>query len=361
MEHNHHIDHSDHDSCHADAHCGPHGSSTDWLLIISAAVIVLLYITHWQFASIAVSTEWLHTASHSVFELMNIVWWGILLGILMISILGRIPREFVMSALGTRSGANGICRATLAGVLLDLCSHGVLMVGSKLYERGASIGQVVAFLVSSPWNSLSLTLILIALIGVPWTLAFILFSMIIAIITGLIFDLLVGRNVIPANPQKIELPEGWRFWHEARREWRTARITPSFLGSMLVDGVKESRMVMRWILFGVCLASVVRAGISPETFATFFGPTLLGLGVTVVVATVLEVCSEGSTPIAADILNRAGAPGNSFAFLMGGVATDYTEVMVLRETTSSWRIALFLPLISLPQVIFLAWLINTFY
>lgn len=308
-----------------------------------------------------VSVGWLQTASHSVFELMNTVWWGILLGILMISILGKIPREFVMSTLGTQSGAKGICRATLAGVLLDLCSHGVLMVGSKLYERGARIGQVVAFLVSSPWNSLSLTLILIALIGIPWTLAFILFSMVIAIITGLIFDLLVDRNVIPSNPKKIELPQGWNFWQEAGREWRAAQITPSYLADMLVDGIKESRMVMRWILFGVCLASAIRAIVSPETFAAFFGPTLLGLGMTIAVATVLEVCSEGSTPVAADILNRAGAPGNSFAFLMGGVATDYTEVMVLRATTSSWKIALFLPLISLPQVIFLAWLINTFY
>ena len=62
--------------------------------------------------------------------------------------------------------------------------------------------------------------------------------------------------------------------------------------------------------------------------------------------------------IAADILSRAGAPGNSFAFLMGGVATDYTEIMILRDTTKSWRIALFLPLITLPQIILLGWLIN---
>ena len=119
-------------------------------------------------------------------------------------------------------------------------------------------------------------------------------------------------------------------------------------------------MVVRWILFGVLLASLVRAFVSPELFATYFGPTLLGLGVTILVATVLEVCSEGSTPIAADILTRAGAPGNSFAFLMGGVSTDYTEIMILRDTTKSWKVALFLPLITLPQVIFLGWLINVF-
>ncbi len=46
----------------------------------------------------------------------------------------------------------------------------------------------------------------------------------------------------------------------------------------------------------------------------------------------MEACSQGSAPIAADLLTRAGAPGNSFAFLMTGVATDYTEIMVLKET-----------------------------
>ena len=35
------------------------------------------------------------------------------------------------------------------------------MVGAKLYERGASIGQVMAFLIASPWNSFSLTLTLV--------------------------------------------------------------------------------------------------------------------------------------------------------------------------------------------------------
>ena len=84
----------------------------------------------------------------------------------------------------------------------------------------------------------------------------------------------------------------------------------------------------------------------------------MGLGITLLVATILEVCSEGSTPIAADILTRAGAPGNSFAFLMGGVATDYTEIMVLRDTTKSLKMALFLPLVTVPQVLLLGWIIN---
>ena len=91
---------------------------------------------------------------------------------------------------------------------------------------------------------------------------------------------------------------------------------------------------------------------------TFFGPTLLGLGATLLAATIIEVCSEGSAPIAGDLVTRAGAPGNGFAFLMAGVATDYTEVLVLKETTCSWRFALFLPLVTLPQIIVLAVIMN---
>ena len=276
----------------------------------------------------------------------------------MIAILAKIPREFVISILGTNAGIKGVLRATAAGVLLDLCSHGILMVGAKLYERGASIGQVMAFLIASPWNSFSLTLILIALIGVSWTLAFILLSMLIAVIVGTLFDHLVSRKILPDNPQKIDLPEDFEFWSEAKNRWSKVNITLSYLIDMLMNGVKDSRMVLRWILFGVVLAGLVRAFVSPEQFGIYFGPTLAGLGLTVLVATLIEVCSEGSTPIAADLLTRANAPGNSFAFLMTGVSTDYTEIMVLKSTTKSWKIPLFLPLLTVPQVLCIAWLLN---
>ena len=288
------------------------------------------------------------------------MWWGITLGILMLAALAKIPREFVMSALGSHSGLKGIVRATAAGLLLDLCNHGILMVGAKLYERGASIGQVMAFLIASPWNSFSLTLILVALIGVPWTFAFIALSMLVAVITGLIFDALSGRGTLPSNPNQIELPSDFKFWPEAHKALARTKFTPRFIAEMLIDGLKESRMVMRWILFGLILAGLVRAFVSPEHFSTYFGPTAMGLVLTVLAATIIEVCSEGSTPIAADLLTRAHAPGNSFAFLMTGAATDYTEIMVMRDTTKSWKTALFLPLLTVPQVVTLAYLINQF-
>jgi hypothetical protein len=99
--------------------------------------------------------------SQAIFEFLNIMWWGLALGIIFVGILSRVPRELVMGVLGRKEGLGGILRATGAGLLLDLCSHGILLVGMKLYERGASLGQTMAFLIASPWNSISLTIILV--------------------------------------------------------------------------------------------------------------------------------------------------------------------------------------------------------
>lgn len=331
---------------------------TDYLLWGSLVGVIVLYVqAPWLGASESLP-DWYQVLITSVFELMNAMSWSMVLGVLFVAALSKIPREFVISILGTQGGIKGIVRATAAGVLLDLCSHGILMVGAKLYERGASTGQIMAFLIASPWNSFSLTLILIALIGLPWTLAFIGLSMLIAIITGVMFDQLVRLKKLPPNPQKVDLPEDFKFWIAAKKGLANTEYSLDFFKSMLTQGVKDSRMVIRWILFGVLLAGLVRAFISPDAFGAYFGPTIAGLGLTVLVATLLEVCSEGSTPIAADLLTRAKAPGNSFAFLMTGVSTDYTEIMVLKDTTRSWKIPLLLPILTVPQVLFIAWIMN---
>ena len=354
-EHNHQSKHTP--SCHDD---GTKKKKFDFLLWGSMFIAAVFYLLYWQAPEIATGTGQLKIFSESIYELMNTIWWGIVVGIVMVGILSKIPREFVISILGNGGGLNGIFRATLAGLLLDLCSHGILMVGAKLYERGATTGQLMAFLIASPWNSFSLTLILIALIGLPWALTFIVLSMVVAVITGLIFESLTKKGKLPANPNKVDLPDGFKFWKEAKAKLKQTKFTPALIGEMLWTGILDSRMVVRWIFFGVILASLVRAFVDTGDFQTFFGPTLAGLGLTVVAATIIEVCSEGSTPIAADLLTRAKAPGNSFAFLMTGVATDYTEIMVLRDTTKSWKIPLFLPLITVPQVLVISYLINLF-
>jgi uncharacterized membrane protein YraQ (UPF0718 family) len=323
------------------------------VLVVTVAYLVGAFVPHDHESSIGIFTG-------GIVELFNQMWWGIAIGVIFVGILGRVPRDLVMGMLGRNGGVLGLFRATMAGVLLDMCSHGILAVGMKLYERGASVGQVMAFLLASPWNSFSLTLILFGLIGVSWTLLFILLSLIIGIITGLIFDALVHRGQLPANPWQAELGEARPIsvlWREFRQ---TIKFSPGGSLDILKEGFAGARIVIRWSMFGLILAGLIRALMPEEAFATWFGATIGGLWLTLLATTVIEVCSEGSTPIAADLMNRAAAPGNSFTFLMAGVATDYTEVMSIRDTTKSWKIALFLPLITVPQIVLIGAVLNQF-
>ncbi|MDB2415176.1 permease [Rickettsiales bacterium] len=334
-------------------------SSKDLLLYSSLSISVICYLSY-MLSDLIVLPKIYINFSASIYELLNKMWWGVLLGIIFVGVLSRVPREFILSILGRGDNVKGILRATLAGVLLDLCSHGILMVGMKLYERGATIGQVMAFLIASPWNSFSLTLILIALIGIKWTLLFIILSMLIAILSGVIFQNLVKNGTLPENPNTSDIPEDFDFFSNAKKELKGFSFNTNFIKGVFVKGFKESKMILKWIFFGVILAALIKTFLSTEHFQTFFGPTLIGLSMTIIAATIIEVCSEGSTPIAADLLSRANAPGNSFAFLMAGVSTDYTEIMSIKERTASWKIALFLPLVTLPQIILISWMINNF-
>ncbi len=332
---------------------------TDWFLWVCVVLVALacgwalLNPAHDHRSVVSVFT-------HGVWELLGTMWWGIALGIVFVGLLAGIPRDLVMAVLGREKGLNGLFRATLAGVFLDLCSHGILAVGMKLYERGASVGQVMAFLLASPWNSLSLTIILVSLIGLGWTLLFVVLSLLIGLSTGYVFDRLVAAKRLPENPWRQQLGEAQplaTLWGEYRQSWH---FSWGGVLHLLREGVAGSRVVIRWTFFGLLLAALIRAVVPTDDYTTWFGASFLGLWLTLLAATVIEVCSEGATPIAADLLNRAQAPGNSFTFLMAGVATDYTELMSLRDTTKSWKITLCLPLITVPQVMVIGFILNQF-
>lgn len=344
--------HQHHDHCGAgeyDSCSGKHRHGMDVLYWFSIFAVALAYGAH--LFGIKVSLwRWDHF-NHQIFEVMNSMWWGILLGIVAISLMNLVPREMVMTYFRGSSRFMGLLRATMAGTLFDLCNHGILMLGMKIYERGASLGQTMAFLIASPWNSFSFTLILYALIGGELTFLFLILSLVVALITGWIFEVLVEQKILPGHPlsQVVVDPQQLRI----RVEW-----TWPFWGQLFWGGVKESKMIIKWILFGALLSALVNCFLSPEAFMEYFGKSFRGLILTLFAATGLEICSEGSIPLAADLVTVAKAPGNAFIFLMAGAATDLTEILLIRQTMKSWKVALALPLITVPQIIVLGFLMN---
>jgi len=324
------------------------------LFITSASVGVLLFIS--------VFLPVLKPFQINFISYAQKIWWAVVLGLLLGGIIEHyIPREYISKVLSRGKPAT-IFNAVLLGFLMSACSHGILALSIQLHKKGASNPAVVSFLLASPWANFTLTVMLVGFFGIKGLLI-IVSAVIIAINTGFIFMFLEERGLIEKNKNSVEVRDDFSIakdWCARVKNYtfNFRNIANDFRG--VVNGAMIlSNMVLWWIILGIFIASLAGAYIPTYFFHKFMGPTLFGLLVTLGLATVIEVCSEGSSPLAFEIYRQTGALGNSFVFLMAGVATDYTEIGLLWQNVGR-RVALWLPVITVPQVIALGYLINTF-
>ena len=312
-------------------------------LIISLIALALVFLL-----SLLPVLEPLREALSSYF---GMIWWAVLLGLLVGGLIDYfIPDAFIRSMLGGTSGG-AVVRAVLAGFLMSACSHGILAIAIQLYKKGAGVPAVVAFLLASPWANLPVTILLFSFFG--WQALLIIgAAIVIALTTGWIFIALDRRGWIePAlEPAEAEVVS----WDRVTNFKAGEALRGTARGALSL-----ANMVLWWIIIGFLLAAVIQAYVPSDLFMTWMGPTLAGLLVTLAVATVIEICSEGSAPLAFELYRQVGALGNPFVFLMAGVVTDYTEIGLL-WTNIGRRTALWLPVVAVPQVLLIAWAFNRF-
>ncbi len=270
-----------------------------------------------------------------------------------------IPKEYISKHLAAAKKRT-ILYATGLGFLMSACNHGILALSMELHKKGASGPAVISFLLASPWANLPITILLIGFF--KWKGLLIIFlSLLTAMSTGWIFQWLAKKQWIETNPHTVSVEEGFSIREDLARRFREYRFTASGFQNDLIGilrGMKSlSGMVLGWVMFGVFLASASGAYVPEHFFHRFLGPSIFGLMMTVLAAAVLEVCSEGTSPLAFEIYKQTGAFGNAFAFLMGGVVTDYTEIGLvwknLGRKTAFWMVA-----INLPQVVLIGWVLN---
>jgi uncharacterized membrane protein YraQ (UPF0718 family) len=237
---------------------------------------------------------------------------------------------------------------------MSACSHGILALSIELHKKGASNPSVVTFLLASPWANLPITLMLIAFFGLAKALYIILSALIIAITTGLIYQVLASKGIIEVNKNTLKMGRDFSIASDLKKRASEYKISSR---RFLIDLKGVSRgmimlgnMVLWWILIGMGLASLIGAYVPQSIFQKYMGPTFFGMLATLALAAVMEVCSEGTAPLAFEIFRQTAAVGNAFVFLMAGVVTDYTEIGLLWINVGK-RVAIWLPIITVPQVL----------
>lgn len=348
MNHNH----SQHKHTTECTTCGP---ATVWYkepLYIVFGILVLVGII--QLIFLISGIKILNPFFVELWRFIKLIWWGILLGLLLGGIIESIiPSEFISKYLGAK-GIKTILWSTVFGFLMSACSHGILSIAVALFRKGSTTAAILTFLLAAPWANPAITVLLIVLFKAK---AFLLIggALVIAIISGLIFQYLEKRKIIEQG-HPVEVKEDFSLWQGIKERFR-AKSFKAISKDVLLGSWRLAKMTLYWILIGVVVGSAISAFVPVHFLNQYFGVSLLGLLLTLGVATIIEVCSEGSAPIAFELYRRTGAFGNAFVFLQAGVVTDYTEIGLI-ATNIGKRAAIVLPLVSVPQVIILGYLLN---
>lgn len=285
------------------------------------------------------------------FSYLKLTWWAIGLGLLIGSLIDILVPEELMANLLAK-GKKSIILAVFLGFLASACSHGILAIAISLYKKGASTAATLAFLLAAPWANLAITVLLFALFG---TRAILIIggAILIAIMAGFIFQILEERGVIEGHRGKRN--NGDR-GDKGGMKW----VWPGWRS--LINGVAKSswslaKMVVWWVLLGFFLGSILGTFIPEMIFHQYFGPSILGMLATLILASVIEVCSEGSAPMAFELFQKTGAFGNTFVFLMAGVVTDFTEFGIILSNIGR-RAAIALVAVTVPMVLVIGFLLN---
>ncbi|MFQ5621260.1 MAG: permease [Candidatus Nanoarchaeia archaeon] len=288
-------------------------------------------------------------------DYLQLIWWAVLLGLFLGGVIDwYVPRDYIVKYLA-QPRKRTILNAAVFGFLMSACSHGILAIAIQLYKKGASVPAVIAFLLASPWANLPITILMFGFFGVK-ALYLIVVAMFIAVVTGLVYQVLDRKGWIESSvPGKVKK---FNTWNDVKKRWGKYKFDlGTDVGGVLSGMWALNKMVTWWILIGMTMASFARAFVPTSFFHQYMGATALGMVVTLVIATLIEVCSEGSSPLAFELYSQTGAFGNSFVFLMAGVVTDMTEIGLIWSNIGR-KSAIWLPIITIPQVIFFGYLFN---
>lgn len=219
-------------------------------------------------------------------------------------------------------GTSSVVNASILGAVLPGCSCATMPMADGLKAKGAKLGTIAAFIMVSPLLSPHTVILTYGMLGLRFTIARITFSLLGAIILGVVFNHLEKRKmkgfILPVKsgddckscPSSCEV--------EKKSFWR------SFL--------QISRDLGKYFIFGMFIASLLTVLIPEEAIPEYIGSSgVFAYAVSVLVGIPLYVCEGEEIPITLALLRLGLGGGPSFAFLLGSVGTCIPTMIMAQK------------------------------
>ena len=217
------------------------------------------------------------------------------------------------------SKLSSIVKATLSGMLLPMCSCGVIPLGLGLYYSGAYLGPTLAFMCATPIINPAAVLLAYGFLGPQIATIYLIAGFTVPLLIGVLGNKLGGSELyIPGAAEAIlatESMENLNLGHKLK-----AGIVWGFMEMGL--------MVSKYVCIGMLLAGLIIA-LTPAGFIQQYlgDPGLLSLVGIAFLGAMIYVCAVGHIPFIAALVASGAAPGVAITFLLAGTATNLPELI----------------------------------
>jgi len=300
-----------------------------------------------------------------------------------------VPAKLVEKHLGGK-GIKPILYSTLAGTILPICCIGSLPIALSLYQKGARLGPVLAFLVATPATSITALLVCYGLLGLKFTVfiffAVILMGLIMGIVGNMIklntskgtqnplsckennftIDPICGMNVDKCGGLKTE-HKGELYYFCSIHCQETFEKEPekyintknyikdirerlsSVFKYAFIDMIKK---IGPEIFLGLVLAALVSTIAPVGEFVGNHFSGGLGYLFSLVFGLVMYICSTASVPLVHAFISQGMNVGAGMVLLIAGPVTSWGAVLVLKKVFGNKILAIYLFLISILSLLF---------
>lgn len=270
-------------------------------------------------------------------------------------ILAGVLRQFLdpskfQKALGNK-GFLAIIKATLSGMLLPICSCGVIPLGLGMYYTGAYLGPTLAFMVATPIINPAAVLLAYGLLGPKIASIYLAAGFLVPVLIGVLGNLLAG-NEIHAPGMETQI----------NQTTFDAQESVS-IGKRLVIGLDWGifdlgNMVSKYIVFGVALAGILIVAVPQHIIQSYLGdPGMISILGIALMGSVVYVCAVGHIPFVAAIVASGAAPGVAITFLMTGAATNLPELISIYKMIGKRAVLIYTSLVVSSSLV-IGWLTN---
>ncbi len=214
-----------------------------------------------------------------------------------------------------------LIKSTISGMLLPICSCGVIPLGLSMYYSGAYLGPTLSFMVATPIINPIAVILCFGLLGPEISIIYLITGFVVPIIIGIIGNAFGGSEL---KAQGVEENI------QARMLELDDDLT---LKDKIISGLSWSfsnlaLSVSKYVIPGMLLAGLLLTSLPQHYIQEYLGnPSAISLVFITLLATVMYVCAVGHIPFVAALIASGAAPGIAITFLMAGAATNLPELI----------------------------------